>query len=102
MCLSPEEIAAYVSHAVSGQEKARLDTHFRTCDACLLEVVEARRITDLLDPQKLGPVPERLTAKAEALGQPSSPASCSSSRTAACATWRTHSRHPSSTSSWGP
>jgi hypothetical protein len=32
--------------------------------------VEARRLTAALDPQKLGPVPERLTAKAEALWQP--------------------------------
>ena len=60
-CLLPEEIAAYLAHAVSHAEKTRMDGHLQTCDICLLEMVEARTIATVLDPTRLGPVPAWVT-----------------------------------------
>jgi hypothetical protein len=68
--LSPEEIAAYLAHATSRSEKERMDDHLRTCDPCLLEAVEARRIATVLEPGRLGPVPEAVKLQAEALWRP--------------------------------
>lgn len=47
-CLSPDEVSIYVARAVSLQERERMESHLRSCDPCLREVIEARKIASVV------------------------------------------------------
>lgn len=66
-CAASEDIAAYASGTCTPWEKEKLASHLSSCNACLGEVIEVRRLSAFLTKEPDLPVPPAFVAEVETL-----------------------------------
>lgn len=57
-CVFPEHIAAYVQRVLPAAEQETVERHLQICNRCLGEVMEAFRVTSVVQTLQTAPVPE--------------------------------------------
>lgn len=66
-CPSPSLLAGWADATLPGAERATLEQHLASCDPCLGDVLEARRLLARLDAEGPLPVPAALQARVASL-----------------------------------
>jgi anti-sigma factor RsiW len=62
-CLHHEALCGYLDNFLPHEEKVQMDQHLAFCDACLSEVLQLRRIRNLLASAPLEQVPSQLATE---------------------------------------
>ena len=69
-CPTLEDIIGYAANAVSGARKTRMESHLRSCDACLHDVIQHRAVDDIVLSGETVPLPASLRVQTESASQP--------------------------------